>query len=193
MKLLSTLNDQELVQLFQKGYSKAFETLMQRHTHRIHIVILLTIKDKSLAEDLLQDVVIKMMQFIKEGRYNEDGKFLPWAVRIARNYCIDYIRVATRTPTIASLEFQDTIRVNLLFEESPESKLIKKQSNDFVRDLVNALPEDQRQVVMYRYYEDMSFKEIASLTNCSINTALGRMRYGLANLRKLIKIKPQYA
>ncbi|HEV7331670.1 MAG TPA: sigma-70 family RNA polymerase sigma factor [Flavisolibacter sp.] len=186
MSYLSKLSDHELINLFNAGNVNAFETLVLRHKDKIYTSILFLVKDKYLAEDIFQDVFIRVIDTIKGGRYTEEGKFLPWAMRIAHNLCVDYFRKVKRTPTIRNSEDQDIFEVLNFTEESAEDKLIKKQSHNRVKDMLDQLPEDQREVIILRHYADMSFKEIAHITNCSINTALGRMRYGLINLRKMM-------
>ena len=123
---------------------------------------------------------------MRGGRYTEEGKFLPWAMRIAHNLCVDHFRKVKRTPTIRNSEDKDIFEVLNFADDSAETVLIKRQSHNRVREMLERLPEDQREVIILRHYADMSFKEIAATTNCSINTALGRMRYGLINLRKLM-------
>lgn len=186
MSYLSKLSDHELINLFNAGNVNAFEALVLRHKDKIYTSILFLVKDKYLAEDIFQDVFIRVIDTIKGGRYTEEGKFLPWAMRIAHNLCVDHFRKVKRTPTIRNSEDQDIFEVLNFTEESAEDKLIKKQSHNRVKDMLDQLPEDQREVIILRHYADMSFKEIAHITNCSINTALGRMRYGLINLRKMM-------
>ncbi len=186
MKLLSKLTDHELIQSFVAGNSNALEALVLRHKDKLYTSILFLVKDKYLAEDIFQDVFIRIIDTVRNGRYTEEGKFLPWAMRIAHNLCVDHFRKVKRTPTIKNSEDHDIFEVLNFTEESPENKLIKKQSHNRVRDMLDQLPEDQREVIILRHYGDMSFKEIAAVTNCSINTALGRMRYGLINLRKMM-------
>ena len=189
MSHLSKLSDHELINLFNAGNVNAFESLVLRHKDKLYTSILFLVKDKYLAEDIFQDVFIRVIDTIKGGRYTEEGKFLPWAMRIAHNLCVDYFRKVKRTPTIRNSEEQDIFEVLNFTEESAEDKLIKKQSHSRVKDMLDLLPEDQREVIILRHYADMSFKEIAQITNCSINTALGRMRYGLINLRKMMVTK----
>lgn len=186
MSHLSKLSDHELINSFNAGNVNAFEALVLRHKDKIYTSILFLVKDKYLAEDVFQDVFIRVIDTIKSGRYTEEGKFLPWAMRIAHNLCVDHFRKVKRTPTIRNSEDQDIFEVLNFTEESAEDKLIKKQSHNRVKDMLDQLPEDQREVIILRHYADMSFKEIAQVTNCSINTALGRMRYGLINLRKMM-------
>ena len=189
MNLLSKLSDHELINSFNTGNVNALEVLVLRHKDKLYTSIFFLVKDKYLAEDIFQDVFIRVIDTIKGGRYTEEGKFLPWAMRIAHNLCVDYFRKVKRTPTIRNSEEQDIFEVLNFTEESAEDKLIKKQSHSRVKDMLDLLPEDQREVIILRHYADMSFKEIAQITNCSINTALGRMRYGLINLRKMMVTK----
>jgi RNA polymerase sigma factor (sigma-70 family) len=189
MNLLSKLSDHELINSFNAGNVNAFETLVLRHKDKLYTSIFFLVKDKYLAEDIFQDVFIRIIDTIKSGRYTEEGKFLPWAMRIAHNLCVDYFRKVKRTPTIKNSDDQDIFEVLNFTEDSAEDKLIKKQSHNRVKDMLDQLPEDQREVIILRHYADMSFKEIAEITNCSINTALGRMRYGLINLRKMMVAK----
>lgn len=189
MNLLSKLSDHELINSFNTGNVNAFEALVLRHKDKLYTSIFFLVKDKYLAEDIFQDVFIRIIDTIKSGRYTEEGKFLPWAMRIAHNLCVDYFRKVKRTPTIKNSDDQDIFEVLNFTEDSAEDKLIKKQSHNRVKDMLDQLPEDQREVIILRHYADMSFKEIAEVTDCSINTALGRMRYGLINLRKMMVAK----
>ena len=189
MTYLSKLSDHELINLFTTGNVNAFETLVLRHKDKIYTSILFLVKDKYLAEDIFQDVFIRVIDTIKSSRYTEEGKFLPWAMRIAHNLCVDHFRKVKRTPSIRTSEDHDIFEVLNFTEESAEDKMMKRQSHNRVKDMLDQLPEDQREVIILRHYADMSFKEIAQITNCSINTALGRMRYGLINLRKMMAAK----
>jgi RNA polymerase sigma-70 factor (ECF subfamily) len=164
----------------------AMETLVLRHKDKLFTSIYFLVKDKYLAEDIFQDLFIKIIDTVKNGKYTDEGKFLPWAMRIAHNMCVDHFRKVKRSPTIKNGDDQDIFEVLNFTEDNAETNMIKKQSHDRVKELLQLLPEDQREVIILRHYADMSFKEIASLTNCSINTALGRMRYGLINLRKMM-------
>jgi RNA polymerase sigma-70 factor (ECF subfamily) len=186
MHALSKKTDYELVQLFQCGQMSAMETLVLRHKDKLFTSIYFLVKDKYLAEDIFQDLFIKIIDTVKNGKYTDEGKFLPWAMRIAHNMCVDHFRKVKRSPTIKNGDDQDIFEVLNFTEDNAETNMIKKQSHDRVKELLQLLPEDQREVIILRHYADMSFKEIASLTNCSINTALGRMRYGLINLRKMM-------
>ena len=186
MNSLRKKTDHELIQDFQGGDLYALETLILRHKEKMYTSILFLVKDKYLAEDIFQDVLIKIIDTIRGGRYKEEGKFLPWAMRIAHNLCVDHFRKVKRTPTIRNSEDKDIFEVLNFADDSAETVMIKRQSHHRVREMLERLPEDQREVIILRHYADMSFKEIAAATNCSINTALGRMRYGLINLRKLM-------
>lgn len=189
MKALSKQTDHELIHLFQDGNLNALEALVLRHKDKLYTSILFLVKDKYLAEDIFQDVFIRVIDTMRGGRYTEEGKFLPWAMRIAHNLCVDHFRRIKRSPTIRNSEDKDIFEVINFCEDSPETGMMRRQSHDRVRDMLDHLPEDQREVIILRHYADMSFKEIAAATHCSINTALGRMRYGLINLRKLMTQK----
>jgi len=178
--------DHELIQNFQDGNLNALEILVLRHKDKMYTSILFLVKDKYLAEDIFQDVLIKIIDTIRGGRYTEEGKFLPWAMRIAHNLCVDHFRKVKRTPAIKTSDDRDIFAVINFTEDGADVKMMKRQSHDRVRQMLDLLPDDQREVIILRHYADLSFKEIASLTNCSINTALGRMRYGLINLRKMM-------
>ena len=186
---LRTKTDHELIQNFQDGDLNALEVLVLRHKDKMYTSILFLVKDKYLAEDIFQDVLIKIIDTIRGGRYTEEGKFLPWAMRIAHNLCVDHFRKVKRTPSIKTSDDRDIFEVINFTEEGADEKMMKRQSHEKVRQMLDLLPEDQREVIILRHYADLSFKEIASLTNCSINTALGRMRYGLINLRKMMTQK----
>ena len=184
MNSLRTKTDHELIHSFRDGDLQALEALVIRHKDKLYTSILFLVKDKYLAEDIFQDVLIKIIDTIRGGRYTEEGKFLPWAMRIAHNLCVDHFRKVKRTPAIKTSDDRDIFEVINFTEDGADVKIMKRQSHDRVRRMLDLLPEDQREVIILRHYADLSFKEIASLTNCSINTALGRMRYGLINLRK---------
>ncbi|RYY60927.1 MAG: sigma-70 family RNA polymerase sigma factor [Chitinophagaceae bacterium] len=186
MKAFSKKTDNELIHLFQDGHLEALEVLVLRHKDKLYSSILFLVKDKYLAEDIFQDAFIRIIDTMRSGRYTEEGKFLPWAGRIAHNLCVDHFRKVKRTPIIRNSEDKDIFEVLNFSEDSAETMMMKRQSHSRVREMLDRLPEDQREVIILRHYADMSFKEIAAATNCSINTALGRMRYGLINLRKLM-------
>ena len=189
MRLLK-LSDQDLVSLYIKGNEDALEIIINRHRSRIFSYIIATIKDKPLAEDFFQDTFIKVIKTLRGGRYNEEGKFLPWVMRIAHNLMIDYFRKAKRFRAVRGrnsdneeIDIFNTIRNE---ELNIEELLVKDQVRNDVKELIERLPTEQKEVVKLRYYYDMSFKEISEFTDVSINTALGRMRYALINLRKVV-------
>ncbi len=189
MKSISTKTDNDLIHQFIDGDMNSLETLILRHKDKLYTSILFMVKDKYLAEDIFQDVLIKIIDTLRGGRYTEEGKFLPWAMRIAHNLCVDHFRKVKRTPAIKTSDDRDIFEVLNFTEDGADMKMMKRQSHDRVRKMLDLLPEDQREVIILRHYAELSFKEIAALTNCSINTALGRMRYGLINLRKMMAEK----
>ena len=189
MKALTKKTDHELIRLFTGGQAEALEALVLRHKDKLYTSILFLVKDKYLAEDIFQEVFIRVIDTMRGGRYTEEGKFLPWAMRIAHNLCVDHFRKVKRTPTIRTGDDKDIFEVLNFSEDSAETTMMRRQSHDRVREMLNKLPEDQLEVIILRHFADMSFKEIAAATDCSINTALGRMRYGLINLRKLMTHK----
>lgn len=188
------IDDHELVINYINGDETALATLIQRHKRRIFSYIMLTVKDKALAEDIFQDTFFKIIITLKKGNYNEEGKFLPWVLRITHNLIIDTFRRNKRMPTISGgfnddgEEF-DIFSVLNLKDRNVEEDIIQGQVRKDVRKLIDQLPIEQKEVLMMRHYYDMSFKEISEQTNVSINTALGRMRYALINLRKMIEEK----
>lgn len=186
MKTLEQVADLDLIRSFQAGDTEAFDVLVTRYKDRIYSSILFFVKDTYLAEDLFQDVFIKIIDTLKNKRYTEEGKFLPWALRIAHNLCVDYFRKVKRTPAIKTSDDQDIFEVINVSQEAPDQKLMRGESHDKVRRMLDLLPQEQREIIVLRHYANLSFKEIAEITNCSINTALGRMRYGLINLRKMM-------
>ncbi|MDN5204403.1 RNA polymerase sigma factor [Fulvivirgaceae bacterium BMA10] len=179
-----SVSDSKLISLYKNGNEEAFEQLVDRHKSKIFTAIYLIVKDNYIAEDLLQETLIKVVNTIKCGKYNEEGKFLPWVMRIAHNLSIDYFRKAKRYPTII-MENGSNVFNNLEFsEDSIESLQIKKDTHKKLKTLIKELPTAQKEVLIMRHYMQMSFQEIADATDVSINTALGRMRYALINLRK---------
>ncbi len=184
-----TQTDQELVHLYIKGNEYALSELITRHKSRIYTSIYLLVKDEFLAEDIFQDTFIKVIKTLKAGKYNEEGKFLPWVLRIGHNLVIDHFRREKRNPTITNADGFDIFDVLGIYDESAEEKMIKEQTHDDLKKLIHLLPSEQKEVLIMRHYGDLSFKEIADLTDVSINTALGRMRYALNNLRKMMTTK----
>jgi RNA polymerase sigma-70 factor (ECF subfamily) len=186
MSKVLDLTDNELIQSFQEGNTRAFDALLDRHQERIYNTILFMVKDSYLAEDLIQEIFIKIIDNLKQRKYNEEGKFLPWALRISHNFCVDHFRKVKRTPTIKTSDDQDLFEIINHSDHSADYKMTRKQTHQNIQQLVDLLPEEQREIIVLRHYANLSFKEIATMTNCSINTALGRMRYGLINLRKMM-------
>ncbi|MEO6844389.1 MAG: sigma-70 family RNA polymerase sigma factor [Ginsengibacter sp.] len=186
MKTINNLTDQQLIHLYLDGDSEALSSLIERYKDKIYTSIYLLVKDKYLAEDIFQDAFIKVIDTINGGRYTDEGKFLPWVMRIAHNLCVDHFRKVKRSPSIKTSDDHDIFEVLNFSEAGADEKMIQGQSHERVRKMLDMLPEDQKEVIVMRHYADLSFKEIAKLTDCSINTALGRMRYGLINLRKMM-------
>ena len=182
-------SDQELVAQYLEGNEAVLTKLVERHKTRIFTAIVMFVKDRYLAEDIFQDTFIKVIDTLRSGKYKEEGKFLPWVMRIANNLCIDYYRKVKRVPMITNSEDFDIFEVLNFTADNAEQLIIKQETKEKVRLLVEQLPEEQKEVVILRHYADLSFKEIAQLTGVSINTALGRMRYGLQNIRKVIAEK----
>lgn len=183
-------SDQELVQAYIKGDHSAIEVLINRHRSKVYTYILLTIKNQQLAEDLFQETFIKVIQSLRSGKYRDNGKFLSWVIRIAHNLIIDHFRKEKQMNTLSNDDTEvDLFNSKKLSDSNIEELIIHGQIRSEVRSLINELPDDQREVVLLRHYGGLSFKEIADQTDVSINTALGRMRYALINLRKLIQEK----
>lgn len=189
MQTQSLISDQELVSRYIRGNETAIEVLVMRHKDRIFAYINKYLKDKQLSEDIFQDVFIKVINTIKKGKYNEEGKFLPWVMRIAHNMVIDYFRKNKRMPIADGGEDYDIFDTIKRTDLDVEDKIINDQIQQDVRGLIEFLPKDQKEVLRLRYYCGLSFKEISEETNVSINTALGRMRYALINLRKMVEEK----
>jgi RNA polymerase sigma factor (sigma-70 family) len=189
MYSFSSLADTQLIQAYRDGELAAIEQLVYRYKDRIYSSILFLVKDKYLAEDIFQDVFFKIIDTINGNRYNDEGKFLSWAMRIAHNLCVDHFRRVKRSPAIRTTDGQDVFEWINFSEDGQDKKMMKAQSHERVTRMLDLLPEEQKEVIVLRHYGNLSFKEIADLTNCSINTALGRMRYGLINLRKMMAEK----
>lgn len=186
MEPLTLLTDEQLVKMYRIGNNEAFEVLLNRYKDRVFTHIYLIVRDKELAEDIFQDTFIKAILCIQQGRYTESGKFLPWINRIAHNLIIDYFRRDHNDYTLTNEPLGNDFLNNIrLYENSIEETLISEQILNDVVKLIGYLPESQQKVVRMRFFEDLSFKEIADQTGVSINTALGRMRYALLNMRRL--------
>lgn len=183
----NTISDSKLVALYKSGNAEAFEQLVIRHKSRVFTSIFLIVKDKYIAEDLFQETFIKAINTIKEGRYNEEGKFLPWILRIAHNLSIDHFRKQKRHPTIVMEDGTGVFNTLEFSEEPVESSQIIEDTNTALKQFIDELPKAQREVLIKRHYMGLSFQEIAEETGVSINTSLGRMRYALINLRKKMK------
>ena len=179
--------DSTLVSNYIQGKEYALEILIKRHQQRLFSFIYSKVKDRAITEDIFQDTFIKVIRTLKRGKYNEEGKFLPWVVRIAHNLIIDHFRKSNRMPTFKNTEEFDIFSVLGDGVMNVEKRIIKEQIHADVKELIKELPEEQKQVLVMRMYNDMSFNEISENTGVSINTALGRMRYALINLRKLIE------
>ena len=180
----SNISDHKLVSLYKTGDEEAFAVLLNRHKARVFTTIYLIVKDRYIAEDLLQEVFMKVVDHIKSGKYNEEGKFLPWVLRISHNKAIDHFRKKKRYPVV-TFDDGSPLSNSIEFSDGPvEFEQEKSGLHSQLRSLIKDLPENQRQVLIMRHYVGMSFQEIADKTGVSINTALGRMRYALLNLRK---------
>ena len=182
----NALSDDELVARYQAGEETALKNLILRYERRLFSYLIVSVKNKEVAEDIFQDTFIKVINTIRSGNYHEEGKFFQWIMRIANNLKIDYYRRLQRMPTVDGGEEFDIFTIIGSRDESIEEKMIRKQTYADLNHYVEYLPEEQKEVLKMRIYSDYSFKEIAEMTNVSINTALGRMRYALINLRKIM-------
>ncbi|MHA8076127.1 RNA polymerase sigma factor [Aquirufa sp. TARAVU-A1A] len=180
------VSDAALLSAYIQGDDKAFETLVKRSKSKVYTTIYLIVKDRYIAEDLMQEAYIKAIDVIKSGRYNEEGKFLPWILRISYNMAIDHFRKDKRYPTIVLEDGSKVFNSFDFAEDSVEEQQMKADQVENIREMIKKLPDEQREVLVMRHYEDLSFQEIADQTGVSINTALGRMRYALINLRKML-------
>jgi RNA polymerase sigma factor (sigma-70 family) len=191
---MQLLSDNELVKLYMNGNEESLSILVKRHKRRIFSYLYLISRNKELTEDIFQETFFKVIQTLKKRQYNEEGKFLPWVLRIAKNLMIDHFRKIKKMPSISSVTNDEGERVDI-FDIIPEPVSNSKDANEakefkeLIRNVVGELPPDQKEVVIMRTYYDMSFKEIAEVTDVSINTALGRMRYALINLKKMLEEK----
>ena len=184
---INQFSDQDLVKSYMNGDESSFEFLLRKHKDKVFAFILSKIKNYNLAHDVFQDTFVKVINSLKNGNYNEEGKFVPWVMRIAHNLVIDHFRRQSKKRSISPNEDFDIFDVIKDPNLNIEQDMISEQIFKDVRNLIDKLPNDQREVVVMRYYKDLSFKEIAKLTGVSINTALGRMRYAVMNLRKLVE------
>lgn len=182
-------SDQDLIHLYIAGDEAGLVELIRRYQSKIYTSIYLLVKDEYLAEDIFQDTFIKVINTLKAGKYNEEGKFLPWVTRIAHNLVIDHFRREKRAPTISNGDDFDIFEVLGNYDESTEDRMVREQTYKDLKSLIHLLPSEQKEVLIMRHFGDMSFKEIADITDVSINTALGRMRYALNNLRKMMQSK----
>ena len=182
------VSDKELISNYLNGDESSLEKLIRRHKRKVYAYILMIVKDDQLADDLFQDTFIKVINTFRSGSYKEEGKFIQWVMRIAHNLIIDHFRRAKRLPLVNNsnddYDIFDMVRIT---DPSIEEQIIMEQIHEDVRSLIEFLPAEQKEVLMMRHYDNMSFKEIADATDVSINTALGRMRYALINLRKIVK------
>ncbi|HPC99250.1 MAG TPA: sigma-70 family RNA polymerase sigma factor [Bacteroidales bacterium] len=184
------LSDYELLQKFINGEQSCFGELIHRHKNKVYAYIAMYIRDQALAEDIFQDTFLKVIQSVKTGKYSDNGKFLSWVMRIAHNLIIDHFRKQKQLNVLLNDDYEsDLFNTKSLADRNVEDNMVRVQIRRDVRKLINSLPEDQKEVVILRHYTGLSFKEIADITGVSINTALGRMRYALINMRKLMQEK----
>ena len=186
MKTLKTMTDEELVVLYAEGNNAAFDQLLKRYKSSIHSYIYCVVRNKELTEDIFQETFVKVIMTIKQGRYTENGKFKAWITRIAHNLIIDYFRQERNENVVSNDEVEvDLFNNSKLCEGTVEDRLVRRQVLADVRNLVKHLPDNQREVLEIRYYQGLSLNEIAEKTGVSINTALGRMRYAILNMRRM--------
>lgn len=189
MEELLTLTDDQLVALYARGKNEAFDVIIERHKDRLYNYIYYSVKDPDIADDIFQETFVKAIMTIKQGRYTENGKFVAWVTRIAHNLVIDYFR-QEKAENLQSCDLEDVDILNRkdLSEDTIEDELVTRQIHCDIRRIIKALPANQQEVLTMRYYMNMSFKEIAEATNVSINTALGRMRYAILNMRRIAEM-----
>jgi RNA polymerase sigma-70 factor (ECF subfamily) len=184
------ITDYELIQRFIKGEQSCFEEIINRHKNKVFAYIGLYIRDQALVEDIFQDTFLKVIQSVKAGKYYDNGKFLSWVMRIAHNLIIDHFRRLKQMNTMSNDDYEsDLFNSRKLADANIEDNIVRGQIRKDVRKLIGQLPDDQKEVVILRHYAGLSFKEIADVTDVSINTALGRMRYALINMRKIMHEK----
>jgi len=187
MKTIATFNDQELVQQFMAGNAHALEMLVKRHQAKIYTSIYLLVKDKYTAEDIFQEVFIRIIEKLKAGQYREENKFLYWAMRIGHNLCVDHFRRIKALPVIRTGSGEDIFEALHFEKDNAETRCVDLETRAQVCQFIDRLPNDQREVIILRHYASLRFKDIANILGCPVNTALGRMRYGLMNLRKMMR------
>jgi len=186
--------DEQLISGYLQGNNNCFEQLLRRHKNKIFTYLLLTLKERDLAEDIFQDVFVKVINLMNAGKYKEEGKFLPWVMRIAHNMVMDFFRIGRRMQFVVKTEDEEEEEVDLFRflangEKNAEEKIIDEQSHKELRAMIDQLQPEQKEVVLMRHYGKMSFKEIAEMTNVNVNTCLGRMRHAISNLREMMEIK----
>jgi RNA polymerase sigma-70 factor (ECF subfamily) len=184
-----TLNDHELIARYMQGEEGCLALLVSRHKRRVFSSIMMLVRNKAIAEDLFQETFIKVINTLRSGNYKEEGKFLPWVIRIAHNLTIDHFRRERKMPKLRDTEEYSIFDTIVSGNDNAQEVILKKQTHYKLREMIKELPFEQKEVLMMRHFADMSFKEIADTTNVSINTALGRMRYALINIRKMMKEK----
>ncbi len=183
------ISDQQLIHNYRNGNEACFEMLLKRYKSKVFTTIYLIVNDRYIAEDIFQETFIKVIKTVKSEKYTEEGKYLPWVITIARNLSIDYFRRKSKMPTITGENGEDIFKNLPIYDVNREEEIIQNQKEAKVRELIKLLPQEQQEVLVLRHYADLSFKEISDITQVSINTALGRMRYALHNLRRMIEEK----
>lgn len=183
------ISDQQLIKNYRNGNEACFEMLLKRYKSKVFTTIFLIVNDRYIAEDIFQETFIKVLKTLKSEKYTEEGKYLPWVMTIARNLSIDYFRKTSKMPKMINSSGEDVFKNLQIFDDSREEQIIQNQNEAKVRELIKLLPKEQQEVLVLRHYGDLSFKEISEITKVSINTALGRMRYALQNLRRMIEEK----
>lgn len=181
------ISDEDLIRKYLEGNEDCLRMLINRHQAKLFSYILFLVRDRVLAEDIFQDVFVKIIKTLKSGKYKEEGKFYQWVVRISRNLVIDHFRKTSKMPKITDSEGYDVMGNLKLSEINKEDEMVREETAEIVKKMIHKLPDEQKEVLVLRHYANMSFKEIANLTDVSINTSLGRMRYALINLRKMME------
>jgi RNA polymerase sigma-70 factor (ECF subfamily) len=184
---LTKFSDQELISAYISGKHSYINEIINRHKSKLMGYIIMSVKDVDIANDIFQDTFIKVINKLRVGAYNEEGKFIQWVLRIAHNLIIDHYRKESKVKMVRSNEKYDIFNTLPIFDENAEDEIMKVQTHAKIRELVELLPDNQREVLKMRHFQEMSFKDIADVTNVSINTALGRMRYAIINLRKMVE------